>query len=125
MGTGVLNTTVSGPRTVRAYGAHCAVGATCDLAVLLLNLCKSAVRVDLVVGSGLHQAARTEWHFTAGAGGLGGTGIELGGTELQWTPGQPLPPMPGVVETTTMPVQVAPQSIVFVRLPDAAPAELC
>jgi heparanase 1 len=144
MGTGVLKATVSGPRTLRAY-AHCAVGgasasagagasagasdsgdATHDLAILLLNLDNRSVSVDVVTDSGdLHQAARMEWHFTASAAGLGGTGIRLGGTELKWVPGQPLPPMPGTVETTAVPVQVAPQSIVFVRLPGAAPDGLC
>jgi hypothetical protein len=85
-----------------------------------------SVSVDVVTDSGvLHQAARMEWHFTASAAGLGGTGIRLGGTELEWVPGQPLPPMPGIAKSTAVPVEVAPQSIVFVRLPGAAPDGMC
>ena len=132
MGAGVLTVTVAaGPRTTRAY-AHCAADDARDLMVLLLNLDAEAASVTLAVSdnndgmvNNTTKAARTEWHFTAGAGGLGGTTVRLGGNELAWPPGRPLPAMPGVSERSSEPVQMAPQSIAFVRLPGAAPVGLC
>ena len=124
MGTGVLSVTVSGPRTVRAY-AHCGVGDSDDVVLLLLNLGKQPIAVA-VDGPLLAGPSRTEWHFTAGAGGLGGTGIRLGGTELGWAVNKPLPPMPGVgTPNRGTPVRLAAESIAFVRLPHGAPAGLC
>ena len=125
MGSGVLGTVVlDGPRTVRAY-AHCAADDTRDVVVLLLNLAEKAIEIDLVVGSNTIKAARTEWHFTAGEDGLGGTGVRLGGKELVWVPGQALPPMEGVSKEPSNPVRLAQHSIVFVRLPGVAPVGLC
>jgi hypothetical protein len=131
MGAGVLKTVVStGPRTLRAY-AHCAADTPRDndIVVLLLNLDDQpvAVEVDAAAVGVAADAARTEWHFTAGVGGLGGPTIRLGGSELKWGGlGQPLPPMLGVTQATAaMPVKLAPQSIVFVQLPGAVRDGLC
>jgi hypothetical protein len=134
MGAGVLQATVpSGePRTLRAY-AHCAADSPRDIVVLLLNL--GGQPLSVAVGPAAEPtaaaaAARTEWHFTAGAGstgGLGGTAVRLNGSELKWQgPGHPLPAMPGVPQAAAdVPVKLAPQSIAFVRLPGAAPDGLC
>lgn len=129
MGSGVLKAAVlDGPRTIRAY-AHCAADDPRDIVVLLLNLDTEPVDVALVVGSKITTSARTEWqtewHFTQGADGLGGTGVRLGGTELAWTPGQALPSMLGAKRKYADPVHLAQHSIVFVRLPVSAPPGLC
>ena len=125
MGSGVLAAVVlDGPSTIRAY-AHCAADDARDLVVLLLNLEDAPVDVALVTSRQTTNAARTEWHFTAGSGGLGGAGVQLGGTELAWVPGQPLPLMPGVTEDASAPVHMEQQSIVFVRLHVSASVGLC
>ena len=145
MGPDVLAATVAGPRTVRAY-AHCSAlaprrgGAPAgagragsagsrDLALLLLNLDGGPVDVRVPAAAPSAGARgsvpRTEWHFTAGAGGLGGPGIRLGGVALEWAPGQELPAMPGASVPSETAVRMAPQSIVFARVPGAAPAGLC
>ena len=130
MGAGVLAARVAaGPRTIRAY-AHCAADGAADVVVLLLNLDVESVDVEVVIGGaggggGGGGGSRTEWHFTAGAGGLGGTGIRLGGVDLVWSEGQPLPPLPGASAPSASSVHMAPQSIAFVRVPAGAPAGLC
>eukprot|EP00937_MAST-01D_sp_MAST-1D-sp2_P002139 g2139.t1 len=153
MGEGVLGVALDGPPTVRAY-AHCAAGGGADVTVLLLNLGSLPAGVRVAVGAGAgagsgadvtHRLTRTstrspgggglgggggggarmEWHFTAGRGGLAGSAIRLGGRELEWAPGRPLPPMRGASAPRGAAVQLDPQSIAFVRLPGAAPAQLC
>ena len=124
MGSGVLDAAVlAGPRTIRAY-AHCAADDVRDLVVLLLNLDNQPVDAALVAGS-TANAPRTEWHFTAGSDGLGGTGVRLGGSELVWASGQPLPSMPGVRRESGHLVHLEEHSIVFVRLAGSAPVGLC
>ena len=125
MGSGVLEAAVlDGPRTLRAY-AHCAADNPRDLVVLLLNLDNKPLDVGLVANGKTAQAAvRTEWHFTAGAGGLGGTGVRLGGSDVAWVPGQELPPMRGARGAFSL-VHLARHSIVFVRLSGSGPMGLC
>ena len=126
MGSGVLAAEVlDGPSTIRAY-AHCAANDVRDLIVLLLNLDDAPLDVAVIAGRQTTTAqSRTEWHFTAGPGGLGGAGVQLAGTELAWVPGQPLPLMPGVTKDASAPVHMEQQSIVFVRLHGSASAGLC
>jgi heparanase 1 len=116
-------------RTVRAY-SHCEAGGD-GVVVLLLNLDDVAVDVDVradgvggakraggVERAGGSDRDRTEWHFTAGVGGLGGAEVKLNGAVLQWVLGK-LPTMSGAATAAGSLVRMAPQSIVFVRLEDA------
>ena len=126
MGPGVVQTTVSNrnQNSTRIY-AHCTAGTPGDLTMLLINLDPAATVNVTLHGAGA-ATNRTEYHLTAGPGGVGAGTVALNGAVLNLSSTGALPamegrPVVGSQGTLTLP----PASIVFAVLHGTGAAAGC
>lgn len=126
MGPGVVQTTVSNrnQNSTRIY-AHCTADTPGDLTMLLINLDPAATVNVTLHGAGA-ATNRTEYHLTAGPGGVGAGAVALNGAVLNLSSTGALPamegrPVVGSQGTLTLP----PASIVFAVLHGTGAAAGC
>ncbi|XP_077210369.1 heparanase-like protein 1 [Tasmannia lanceolata] len=134
MGKGVLSTNHNGSPYLRAY-SHCSKQKP-GITLLLINLSNStsfSVSVSNDMNLDPPQAVtddkdgsnsqREEYHLTAKDGNLESTTMLLNGYPLELTATGDIPPLNPALFDASSPVNIAPQSIVFVDLKDfKAPA---
>ncbi|CAN4122103.1 unnamed protein product [Withania somnifera] len=123
MGKNVLSVTHEGSPYLRTY-AHCS--KTSGITVLLINMDKSTTFDVSVVDDlniypvsvqsieSIHQ--REEYHLTPQDGNIQSDVLLLNGTPLKLTSSLDIPEMSPKLVDPTLPIRVAPQSIVFATL---------
>ncbi|KAJ7531531.1 hypothetical protein O6H91_14G047700 [Diphasiastrum complanatum] len=140
MGKNVLSASVNGNNYLRAY-AHCSKGDSQSISVLLINLSNTTqFSVNLAItatapldtlvrqfevpmleqktsGTSKSGAQRLEYHLTAPNGDLHSQTVLLNGVPLQMTSSGNLPTLNPILVNPSLPISVAPLSIVFVKVP--------
>ncbi|XP_023734062.1 heparanase-like protein 3 [Lactuca sativa] len=142
MGRKVLSTNFTGTKKIRSY-AHCAKEST-GITVLLINL-DNTTTVDVSLSSYMNWkrehklrslvhhhhhkvnnprnnktggiGTREEYHLTPKNGDLHSQVMKLNGKELEITSSQEIPPLEPIYVNSSMPIRVAPFSIVFAHIP--------
>ncbi|KAG0470287.1 hypothetical protein HPP92_016987 [Vanilla planifolia] len=121
MGPKVLSTNFQGSKKIRAY-AHCAKDFH-GITLLLLNLNQMTTTQVQVSSKGANYQ-REEYHLTAEYGNLHTQTVLLNGNALLLDSLNGIPMMEPTKVDGSQPIEVAPLSIVFVRMPDF-PARAC
>ncbi|KAG0470300.1 hypothetical protein HPP92_016463 [Vanilla planifolia] len=121
MGPKVLSTNFQGSKKIRAY-AHCAKDFH-GISLLLLNLNRMTTTQVRVSSKGANYQ-REEYHLTAEYGNLHTQTVLLNGNALLLDSLNSIPIMEPTKVDGSQPIEVAPLSIVFVRMPDF-PARAC
>ncbi|XP_057433201.1 heparanase-like protein 3 [Lotus japonicus] len=142
MGRSVLSTTFSGTKKIRAY-AHCAKQSK-GIIILLINLDSStAIEAEVTLSDnkflrhrkmadnskltelplrGASGTAREEYHLTPGGGDIHSQIMVLNGNALTVNSAGDIPALEPLFVNSSMPITVAPFSIVFAHIPDAVVA---
>ncbi|KAL1539456.1 heparanase [Salvia divinorum] len=124
MGTSVLSTSHTGSAYLRAY-SHCSKKAT-GIAVLVINMSKyTTFEVMVEDDAKLYECEqdgdanayeREEYHLTPKDGNILSDGLLLNGVALKLTGDSGIPEMEPLVVDASLPMKIAPRSIVFALL---------
>ncbi|KAL3840531.1 hypothetical protein ACJIZ3_025122 [Penstemon smallii] len=121
MGNNVLSTSHNGSHYLRAY-SHCSK-KTKGVSILLINMSNStSFEVSLLDDMNLYSRGngdrngREEYHLTPKDGNIQSDMLLLNGTPLKLTETFEIPAMNPLLVDDTLPIRVAPDSIVFVTL---------